>query len=99
MSAVGIGLLIFAHVADYSTFVVMVMRNGLESEMNPLVTRIAVEYGLELLTVAKFATVLLVAAVFLVVGRTRPRMAAAVLTFGVLVGGLGALSNIASINP
>lgn len=97
MSAIGIGLLIAAHVADYTTFVVMVARNGLDSELNPLVARIAEEYGLALLTMAKFATVLLVAAVFLILARTRPRVATAVLSFGVLVGTVGALSNIASI--
>jgi hypothetical protein len=97
MSAVGIGLLIIAHVADYTTFMVMVARHGLESELNPLVVTLAADHGLALLTMAKFATVLLVASVFLVVGRTRPRLAAAVLIFGVLVGGLGAFSNIITI--
>ena len=97
MSAVGIGLLIIAHVADYTTFVVMVARHGLGSELNPLVVTLAADHGLALLTVAKFATVLLVASVFLVVGRTRPRLAGAVLVFGVLVGGLGAFSNIITI--
>jgi hypothetical protein len=97
MSAVGIGLLIVAHIADYTTFVVMVARHGLGSELNPVVVTIAQDHGLALLTVAKFATVLLVASVFLVVGRTRPRLAAAVLAFGVLIGGLGAFSNIITI--
>lgn len=97
MSAVGIGLLIIAHIADYTTFVVMVAAHGLDKELNPLVVRLHAEYGLALLTVAKFATVLLVAAVFLILGRTRPRVAGAVLVFGVFVGGLGALSNIATI--
>jgi hypothetical protein len=55
------------------------------------------DWGLALLTVAKFATVLLVAAVFLIVGRERPRVAAAVLAFGVFIGAMGALSNIATI--
>lgn len=99
MSAIGIGFLVFAHVADYTSFMVMVARSGLDAELNPLVAHIAQDWGLALLTVAKFATVLLVAAVFLVVGRTRPRMAATVLLFGVLMGGVGALSNIASIQP
>ena len=97
MSAIGIGLLIIAHAADYATFVLMVARHGLTTELNPIVVSIANEYGLALLTVAKFATVLLVAATFLVVGRTRPRVAAAVLAVGVFVGGIGTLSNIATI--
>ena len=97
MSAAGIGLLIIAHIADYTTFVVMVSRLGLHTELNPLVVTILTDHGLALLTVAKFSTVLLVAAVFLIVGRTRPKVAAGVLMFGVFIGGLGAFSNIATI--
>jgi hypothetical protein len=52
MTAMGIGLLIFAHVADYATFVVMVARHGLGEELNPLVVTIAQDYGLTLLTMA-----------------------------------------------
>ena len=79
MPAAGIGLLIMAHVADYVTFVVMVAREGLGTELNPIVATIAADWGLALLTVAKFATVLFVAATFLIVGRTRPRLAGFVL--------------------
>jgi hypothetical protein len=96
MSAIGIGVLILAHLADYTTFMVMVVRNGISEELNPIVVTIAEDHGLALLTVAKFATVLLVASTFLVVNRSRPKMAASVLTIGVLVGGLGAFSNIIS---
>ena len=94
MSALGIGLLIAAHIADYGTFVVMVARHGLGAELNPVVATIHADWGLALLTVAKFSTVLLVAAVFLLVGRTRPRLAAGVLGFGVFIGALGAWSNL-----
>lgn len=97
MSAIGIGILILAHVADYSTFLVMVARRGIGIELNPIVTQLAEEHGLALLTVAKFATVLFVAATFLIVGRTRPKVAASVLGVGIFVGTLGAYSNIISI--
>ena len=97
MSAFGIGLLVFAHVADYTTFIVMVARHGIGTELNPIVATIAQDYGLALLTVAKFSTVLLVATTFLVVSRTRPRVAATVLGVGVFIGGLGAVSNIVTI--
>ena len=97
MAAAGIGLLILAHIADYSTFVIMVARHGLDAEANPLVATLHAEWGLALLTVAKFATVLFVAATFLIVGRTRPRLGAMVLAFGIFIGGLGAISNIATI--
>lgn len=94
MSALAIGLLITAHLVDYGTFIVMVTRRGLGTELNPVVVTIAQDWGLPLLTVAKFSTVLLVASVFLVVGRTRPRVAGAVLGFGVFIGALGAYSNL-----
>jgi hypothetical protein len=97
MSAVGIGLLILAHLADYMTFIVMVTRHGLGTEANPIVSMIVQEHGILILTLAKTAAVLLVASTFLVVGRTRPRMAASVLGVGVIVGGLGAMTNVASI--
>ena len=96
MSAVGIGLLIIAHIADYTTFVVMVAAHGLDKELNPLVVRLHAEYGLALLTVAKFATVLFVAATFVVVGRSRPKLATMVLIIGIVVGWLGAFSNVAT---
>ena len=97
MSAFGIGLLIFAHIADYTTFVVMVARHGLGSELNPIVAMLAEDWGLALLTVAKFATVLFVAATFLIVGRTRPKLGSTVLAFGIFIGGLGAYSNLITI--
>ncbi len=97
MTATAIGLLILAHVADYTTFMVMVTQGGLETELNPLVATLFDDWGVPLLTVAKFATVLLVAAVFLIVGRERPRVAAGVLAFGVFIGALGTLSNLATI--
>ncbi|MFV2064185.1 MAG: hypothetical protein ACC726_11845 [Chloroflexota bacterium] len=97
MSAIAIGVLIVAHVADYATFLVMITKRGIGSELNPIVATIAEEQGLALLTVAKFATVLLVATTFLIVGRTRPKVAVSVLAIGVAVGSLGAISNIAAI--
>ena len=97
MTAVAIGLLILAHVADYATFLVMVAQDGLGAELNPIGATIHEDWGLALLTVAKFATVLLVAAVFLTVVRERPRVAGAVLAFGVFIGALGAFSNVLTI--
>jgi hypothetical protein len=97
MSALGIGILILAHMADYLTFIFMVARHGIVSEANPIVASLAQEHGILVLTLAKTAAVLLVASTFLVVGRTRPRVAASVLTVGVVVGGLGAITNAAAL--
>lgn len=97
MSAIAIGLLILAHAADYVTFLVMVMQHGLSAEANPIVVTIARDHGFLVLTMAKVSTVLLVASLFLVVVRTRPRLAATVMAIGVVAGSIGALSNIATI--
>ena len=97
MYAFGIGLLIVAHAADYATFLVMVARHGITSELNPIVSKIAAEHGLALLTVAKTAAVLLVATTFLIIIKTRPKVASAVLAIGIFIGSLGAYSNIISI--
>ncbi len=97
MSAIGIALLILAHAADYVTFLVMVARHGLGAELNPIVVKLAEDHGVLILTLAKTSAVLLVASTFLVVGRTRPRLAGSVLVLGVVLGGMGALSNLASI--
>lgn len=97
MPAFGIGVLIMAHAADYAAFLVMVARHGITSELDPIVAQIAEEHGLALLTVAKFAAVLLVATTFLIIGQTRPKVAASVLAVGIVVGGFGAYSNALSI--
>jgi hypothetical protein len=97
MGALGIRLLIVAQLADYLTFMVMVERHGITAEFNPIVANLAQDHGLLVLTAAKVAAVVLVAATFLVIGRTRPRLAASVLSIGVLTGTIGALTNVATI--
>ncbi len=97
MAAFWIGVLILAHAADYATFIVMVTRNGIGQELNPIVAQIAQEYGLALLTVAKFAAVLLVAVTFIIISRTRPKVAGSVLAVGIVIGGIGAYSNVLAI--
>jgi hypothetical protein len=97
MSGLGLRLLIVAQLADYLTFVIMVARHGIGVELNPLVATLAQDHGLMMLTLAKVAAVTLVATTFIVVGRTRPWLAATVLAFGVVSGGIGAFSNVISI--
>jgi hypothetical protein len=97
VTALGIGLLVLVHVLDYATVLAMVVQKGIGSELNPIVVRIAEDYGLALLTVGKAAAVLLVVSTFLVLGRSRPRLATSVLVVGILVGAMGTLSNVASI--
>jgi hypothetical protein len=61
------------------------------------VVTLAREHGILLLTLAKVSAVLLVASTFLVVARTRPKLAGSVLVIGVVLGSVGALSNIGSL--
>lgn len=97
MVLLGLPLLIATQAADYLTFMVMVARHGIRAEANPIVAGLAQEHGLLMLTAAKLAAVVLVGATFLIVGRTRPRLAATVLAVGILTGGIGAISNVATI--
>jgi hypothetical protein len=97
MAAIGIGLLIITNAADYVSFLAMVARHGLGAEMNPIVVTLARDHGLLLLSLTKASAVLLVASTFLVVARTRPKLAGSVLAVGIAVGGLGALTNLATL--
>jgi hypothetical protein len=97
MAAVGIALLILAHAMDYATFLAMIVRHGISIELNPLVSALARDYGLALLTAAKVAAVLLVAATFMHLARTHPRAARSVLGVGIVVGTFGAFSNVISL--
>ena len=97
MSAIGIALLIIVNAADYLTFLPMVARHGLEAELNPIVVTLLRDHGLLLLTLAKVSVVLLAASTFVILGRTRPRLAGALLAVGIGLGGLGVISNIATL--
>lgn len=90
-------LLIAAHVFDYVSFLVMTARHGLAAELNPIVVRLAEDFGLPGLTFAKVASVVFLATVALVIASQRRRLAGAVLTIGIAAGTIGGFSNIASI--
>src|SRR5689334_7360809 len=51
--AIGISVLALAHFFDYATFMVLVAKNGLHAEANPIVVKIAQNSGLAGLTIAK----------------------------------------------
>jgi hypothetical protein len=92
-----IGLLVAAHAFDYVSFLVMTGRHGLAAELNPIVVALADSYGLPGLTVAKIASVVLLASVVVVLTPHRRRWASAILTIGIVVGLVGGISNVASI--
>jgi hypothetical protein len=89
--------LLFAHIFDWASFMVMVARHGLSAEANPIVVTLAQETGVPGLTAAKLATVGFAALMTVLIAPKRRRMAMAILSFGVLAGLVGGLSNIATL--
>jgi hypothetical protein len=88
--------LVGAHAFDYVTFLVMVTHHGLAAELNPIVARLAEDYGLAGLTLAKGAAVTFLATSVLLLAPRRPRTAAALTLIGIGVGLVGGISNVAS---
>lgn len=96
LSPLGLTLLGVAQLADFLTFKMMLAAHGAAAESNPLAVSLQAD-GLFYALVAKLTVWALVAAIVAVLVRERPRLAWAVLAFGILVGVVGALSNLATI--
>lgn len=96
LSPLGVTLLGLAQLADYVTFRAMLATHGAAAELNPLAVTLQA-HGLIFALVAKLTVWALVSAVVAVLVRSRPRLARFVLVFGILVGVIGALSNLATI--
>ena len=75
----------------------MTSRHGLKAEFNPLVVWMYGDFGLPGLTLAKLFAVILGASVFMVLAPKRPKLASAVLFFGIAAGVIGGITNVASI--
>lgn len=97
MTTAWLGLLVVLQAADFGTFLVMIARHGLEAEINPVVVALVSQHGLALLTLGKVLAVLVVVATFVVLARSRPKLAGATLAAGILMGALGTVSNLATI--
>jgi len=94
--ALAIGVLAIAHFFDWATFLVLMSKHGLAAEANPIVIRIAQAAGIPGLTLAKIATVAFASALMLMIAPRRPKLAYALVIFGVAAGVVGGLSNVAS---
>jgi hypothetical protein len=97
MPLTGLVILAAAHAFDYVSFLIMTSKHGMVAELNPIVVTLAQDYGLPGLTLAKMASVVLLASVFLVLRPHRRRWSSALLTIGIMVGVVGGISNVASI--
>lgn len=93
-----LGVLALAHFFDWASFLVMIARHGLEAEANPIVVALVEEVGVPGVTLAKVATVAFAAGLAMLIAPKRPRIAMVVLTFGVVVGMIGGISNVVMLH-
>ena len=84
-----------AQLFDLATFMQMVHQLGPAAEVNPLVGAVYAAYGYPMVAVVKIVLLALVTAVatILIARTTRPRLAAGVVSLGILIGLVGGLSN------
>ena len=85
-----------AHLFDYVSFMLMVWRHGIVAEANPLVARVAGEFGIPGVTMAKVYVVVVTLATMVVLRPKHPRIAGIVLVLSVAGGLLGGFTNIAT---
>ena len=89
--------LIAAHAFDLATFFAMVVRHGLEAELNPFVQRLTTTLGVPGALLGKGALVVYLIAVVAVIAARRPRLAVALTVVGTFAGLVGGISNVATI--
>lgn len=92
-----LAVLLLAHVFDWASFLIMITRHGLGAEANPIVVTLVEETGVPGVTLAKLATVGFAAGLAVLIAPKRRRMAMVLLSFGVVAGLVGGLSNIATL--
>jgi hypothetical protein len=91
---VAVGL---SQIADLVTFVRLMSVRGVAAELNPLVAHGYDSLGLLPLIVSKVALVVLIAAAFAVIARSRARLSSVIASAGMVAGLMGAYSNIAAL--
>ena len=96
VAIVPIAALAGAQLFDFVSFLAMVGRHGLGSELNPLVVAVADNFDLRGLAIAKLAMLAYVGVTVYLVARRHPRLATGVVFVGIAAGTLGGLSNLAS---
>ena len=92
-----LAILALAHFFDWVSFLVLMARHGIGAEANPIVVTIVEETGVPGVTLAKLATVAFAALLAVFIARKRRRLAMVLLTFGVVAGLIGGVSNIATL--
>jgi hypothetical protein len=92
-----------AQLLDLATFVTMVRRFGIDSELNPLVISVFQDGGVPVLILAKLALVILVGAVAVALlvasGRTERRAGWVLLGAAIAAGVVGGWTNAVTMGP
>ena len=91
-----IGILALAHIFDWVSFLVMIARHGVGAEANPIVVQVLDELGIPGVTLAKLATVVFAASLAVLLAPKRRQVAMVLLTFGVVAGVVGGITNVAT---
>ena len=92
--------LLAAQLFDFGTFTLMVGRHGIAAEMNPLVAQGFDAYGMPILVVVKFALVILLGSIVVLLARNGPArravpgLAASITILAVIGGLVGGISNV-----
>ena len=92
--------LLAAQLFDFGTFTLMVGRHGIAAEMNPLVAQGFDAYGMPILVVVKFALVILLGSIVVLLARNGPArraipgLAASITILAVIGGLIGGISNV-----
>jgi hypothetical protein len=97
MPVAAFAVLALAHFFDWASFMLMIGRHGLSAEANPIVVQVFQETGLTGVTLAKVATVAFAAVLALIIIPNRRRLGMGLITFGVVAGLFGGLTNIATL--
>ncbi len=92
-----------AQLLDLGTFVAMVRRVGLESELNPVVAGLINGYGMPMAAIAKVTLIALVVAIALVLSRRTGQVdrvaSGAVLAAAIVAGIVGGATNVLTMGP
>ena len=88
-----------AQLLDLASFMTMVRQLGPAAELNPLVSALFDLYGYPMVAIVKVVLLALVSAIatIVLVRTARPRLAAALVGLGILIGLAGGLSNAIAI--
>lgn len=75
----------------------MIGRHGLSAEANPIVVQLFQETGLTGVTIAKVATVVFASILAVLILPNRRRLGMGLITFGVVAGLFGGLTNVMTL--